>query len=134
MPQEKLSKMNEDITSQYWKYEKHEGTFYHAWWTCAKENVYKCIIDTRILKINMKSDLFLLDFCITFILWTAIYYAYNAHGIKLLWIACIFFSIPCLKFEWNCESHNLKIMDEPRINCFLACRDYILWGKKINCC
>lgn len=35
-------------SNQYWKYEKHEGIFYHAWCTCEKARKFWIQIYTMI--------------------------------------------------------------------------------------
>lgn len=66
MTPEKLSKEHEGTSNQYWGCEKHEGTFYYAYWTSEKARKVWIQIHAmieRILKINTKkTNLFLLGF------------------------------------------------------------------------
>lgn len=39
-----VAKMSTKSTNKCWKYKKHEGTFYHKWWTCSKVKKFWVLI------------------------------------------------------------------------------------------
>uniref|UniRef100_A0A8D0KLK4 Reverse transcriptase domain-containing protein n=1 Tax=Salvator merianae TaxID=96440 RepID=A0A8D0KLK4_SALMN len=61
----RISKMYQGMSSKCWKCKKHEGTFYHMWWTCVKTKKFWVQIHIamqKILKTNIpfRLELFLL--------------------------------------------------------------------------
>lgn len=66
MMPEKLTRMYKSTLNVHWKYEWHEGTFYHIWWTYKKATknlwIHPPTLRQRILTINnqLNLELFLL--------------------------------------------------------------------------